>query len=84
MNTYCSVPRADKGIPEIVRHRETGLLVQNDPAEIAAAIREVLDNPEAARCRAEAAYAQVRARFTDAIMVAQTEQTYEMVIRSSS
>ena len=30
------------GLPEIIRHRETGLLVENEPAAIAAAIRELL------------------------------------------
>jgi glycogen(starch) synthase len=35
------------GTPEIVRHRETGLLMErNEPEEVAAAIEQLLDNPE--------------------------------------
>ena len=37
------------GLPEIVRHRENGLLVENRAEAIAAAIRELLEDPPLAR-----------------------------------
>ena len=40
------------GIPEVIRHEWNGLLADNEPARIAAAIRRLLDNPELARCLA--------------------------------
>ena len=33
------------GLPEIIRHGENGLLVDNAPESIAAALRQLLDNP---------------------------------------
>ena len=45
------------GIPDIIRHGETGLLVRpGDPADLGAAILETVDDPGAAACRAEAAH----------------------------
>ena len=66
------------GIPEIVAHGRTGLLAENNVAEIAAAIQNVLADPAAAAARGEAAYNRLLAEFTDAIMVAQTEQAYHL------
>lgn len=68
------------GIPEIVEHGRTGLLVENTPASVAEAIRSVSADPAAAAARAEAAYAQLVARLTDAIMVAHTEQAYRLAL----
>ncbi|HYM12653.1 MAG TPA: glycosyltransferase family 4 protein [Bryobacterales bacterium] len=68
------------GIPEIVADGFTGLLVENDAEAVAAAIRDVLADPAGAADRAEAAYAGLLARFTDAIMVAQTEQAYRLAL----
>jgi hypothetical protein len=56
------------------------LLVENDADAVAAAIRDVLADPTAAAERAETAYTQLLARFTDAIMVAQTEQAYRLAL----
>lgn len=50
------VATAVSGIPELVRDGDTGLLVEPaDPAALAAAIAETLDDPEAAAIRVQAA-----------------------------
>ena len=68
------------GLPEIVRHRETGLLVDNDPAAIAAAIRELLDHPDLARSLAAEARRTVLERFTVEHMVRHTMEVYRQVL----
>lgn len=72
------------GIPEVIEHERTGLLVENRIPGVAAAIHSVLDDSDSALRRAAAAYEDLLARFTDAIMVAQTEQAYQLAIRSRS
>lgn len=53
------------GIPELVRDGETGLLAEPaDPAGLARALVATLADPEAARARAAAGRALVRAEFT--------------------
>jgi glycosyltransferase involved in cell wall biosynthesis len=53
------------GIPEVVTHGETGLLVESESVEaLAAAIERVLDDREAAGRRARAARALVEERFS--------------------
>ncbi len=52
------------GIPEIVRHGETGLLVpESDPQALAAAIARTLDDPGAAAVRSRAARELLEADF---------------------
>lgn len=68
------------GLPEIVRHRETGLLVENDAAAIADAIRELLENPDLARSLASAARRMVLERFTVEHMVRLTLEVYRRVL----
>ena len=49
------------GIPDIIRDRETGLLVQpGDSVGLSSAIREIIDHPNAAGLRAEAAHQVVQ------------------------
>jgi glycosyltransferase involved in cell wall biosynthesis len=72
------------GIPEVVEHSQTGLLVDNDPVAVAAAVRQALDEPAEAARRAERAYAQVLERFSAARMVARTEEAYKLVLAESS
>ena len=67
------------GIPEIVEHETTGLLVGNAIEEIAAALRRFSTDRRLARECAERAFGLVEERFTDAIMVRQTEQIYRAV-----
>lgn len=67
------------GLPEIIRHGENGLLVENNAAAIAAAIREVLDHPDAARRIGAAARHTVMQRFTIDHMVRHTMEAYRQV-----
>ncbi|MBZ5727900.1 MAG: glycosyltransferase family 4 protein [Acidobacteriia bacterium] len=68
------------GLPEIVRHRETGLLVDNTPQAIAAAIRELLDDAPLARRLGAAARQTVAERFTVGHMVRRTMEVYRQVL----
>jgi glycosyltransferase involved in cell wall biosynthesis len=53
------------GIPEIIQHRQNGMLVSpNHPEELAAALRELLTAVEAAKKMAEQAFVTVRDQFT--------------------
>jgi glycosyltransferase involved in cell wall biosynthesis len=52
------------GIPEVIQHGRTGLLVEpGDEVALASGLGEILGTPEPARARAEAARAEVLARF---------------------
>ena len=68
------------GLGEAVQHPETGLLVENDPAVIAAAIRWMLDNPDLARRMGEAGRRRVLANFTVDHMVRRTMEVYRQVL----
>ena len=68
------------GLREIVRHRETGLLVENRVEEIAAAIRELLADPALARRLGDAARRDVMERFTVDHMVRRTMEIYRRAL----
>lgn len=68
------------GLPEIVRHGENGLLVENSPAQIGAAIRGLVDDPERARRLGQAARRTVQEHFTTERMVSRTMEVYRQVI----
>ena len=68
------------GLTEIIRHGENGLLVDNTPAAIAAALRLLLDNPAFARSLGEAARRTVMERFTVDHMVRRTMEVYRQVL----
>jgi Glycosyl transferases group 1/Glycosyltransferase Family 4 len=68
------------GLGEVIRHGENGLLVENDEAAIAAAIRQLLDHPEQARQIGAAARRTVIERFTVDRMVAGTLEAYRRVL----
>jgi len=68
------------GVPEVVRHRETGLLVENRPEAIAAAIRELLDHPDLGRTLAAEARRAVLDGFTVEHMVHRTMEVYRQVL----
>jgi hypothetical protein len=70
------------GLGEVIRHGENGLLVENDEAAIAAAIRQLLDHPEQARQIGAAARRTVIERFTVDRMVAGTLEAYRRVLAS--
>jgi glycosyltransferase involved in cell wall biosynthesis len=62
------------GLPEIVQNGETGVLTDNEPAAIAAAVRSALANRES---MAEKARALVAKRFTTGRMVERTVEVYQ-------
>jgi glycosyltransferase involved in cell wall biosynthesis len=68
------------GLPEVIRHGENGLLVENDEAAISAAIRQLLDHPEQARQIGAAARRTVLERFTVDRMVSGTLEAYHRVL----
>ncbi len=68
------------GLPEIIRHRENGMLVNNVAEEIAAAIRELLDDPAHARRIGLAGRRTVIERFTVDHMVRRTMEVYRQVL----
>jgi len=68
------------GLPEVVRHGQTGLLVENTPAAILEALRWVRENPEAARRMGRAARRTVLEHFTVDRMVERTIEVYRQVL----
>jgi len=68
------------GIPEIVEHGVTGLLVENDLATVAAALRQLWDNPEMRLKMGKAARRRVAERYTLAHLVERTRQVYRQVL----
>jgi glycosyltransferase involved in cell wall biosynthesis len=68
------------GLPEIVCHGETGLLVENRAEAIAAAIRTLLDDPARALRMGAAARRAVVERFTVEAMVRRTMEVYRQVL----
>jgi glycosyltransferase involved in cell wall biosynthesis len=68
------------GIPEVVRHGETGLLVPaKDPRDLAASIIRLLLDPPLAQKLAAAGLARVREKFSVERMVTETLAVYELV-----
>jgi glycosyltransferase involved in cell wall biosynthesis/aminoglycoside phosphotransferase (APT) family kinase protein len=66
------------GIPELVEDGETGLLVEpGDARALAAAIRRILDDPDAAAAMALRARARVRERFDVRAIVTQLAAAFE-------
>ena len=69
------------GIPEMVLPGETGYLVANrDPAALAAAIAESLDNPDDAEAMARTGRLRVESLFSTETMVADTLQQYQTLV----
>ncbi len=69
------------GIPEVVAHGETGLLVESESVEgLAAGIERVLDDPEGAGQRARAARALVEARFSHIHAIDRLLQVYDELL----
>ncbi len=69
------------GIPEVVRHEATGLLVPpRDPGALAAAVLRVLREPERARARARAGRKLVEERYSVEAMVEGTLGVYRRVL----
>lgn len=72
------------GIPEIVRHVETGVLVGRKlKAELPPAIQLLMGSPEICQRLAAAGQSFVRTHATTDIMVAQTAAVYEELLQGS-
>lgn len=69
------------GVPEIISHGENGMLVDNEPAAIAAAIRQLLDDRGLARRIGSEARRSVMERFTVGRMVRRTMDVYRQVLK---
>ena len=73
------------GIPEIVSHEQTGLLVDgHSPEELSGPVRWLLDSPALRRRLAAAGREFVLAHATSAIMAAQTAAVYEELLQGSN
>ncbi len=70
------------GLPEAVSHGETGLLVENTPEAVAAAVRQLLKDGSAADAMAAAARRRAEALFGVEAMVENTLQVYHRVLSS--
>jgi glycosyltransferase involved in cell wall biosynthesis len=68
------------GIPEAIEDREDGLLVENDAAAIARAVRELIDNPGFARQLGERARHKIEMQFTEDMMVDRTRDLYRKLL----
>lgn len=68
------------GVPEIIRHGENGLLVDNSAAAVAQAIRSLIDRPECAAALGDAARRTIEAQFTAGRMVRLTMEVYRRVL----
>jgi hypothetical protein len=68
------------GLPEIVRHGETGLIVENTPPAIADAIRQLRGDLDLSRRLGAAGRRMVRERFTVEHMVRRTMEVYRQVL----
>ncbi len=68
------------GLPEIIRHGENGLLTENTAEAIAAAMRDLLNDPEKARRIGDAGRHTVMERFTVDQMVRRTLEVYRQVL----
>jgi hypothetical protein len=68
------------GLNEAVRHGETGLLVENEPAAIAAAIRQLAGDRDLARRMGAEGRRVVKANFMLDRMVHRTMEVYRQVL----
>jgi glycosyltransferase involved in cell wall biosynthesis len=69
------------GVPDLIEDGVNGLLVEpGDEAGLAAAIRRMLDDPDAARRMGEAARERRRREFTVDVMVRRFEALYERLM----
>lgn len=76
------VASAVGGIPELVEHGKTGLLIPpNDPRALAEAVVYLLRDPERAQRMGQAGYEKIQREFSLHTMVAKTEAIYDQLLR---
>jgi N-acetyl-alpha-D-glucosaminyl L-malate synthase BshA len=84
----CGVPVVASrvgGLPEVIVHGETGMLCDPDDVDgMAACAASLLADPPAREAMARRAAADVRARFSAAVIVPSYEALYEEVLRRPS
>jgi len=68
------------GLPEVIRHGENGMLAENTPESIAAAIRQLRADPALVHRLGAAARRTVIERFTVERMVGRTMDVYRRVL----
>lgn len=68
------------GLPEIIRHGENGLLVENSAPAIAEALRRLVDQPDFAACLGQAGRRTVEEQFTADRMTRLTMEVYRRVL----
>ena len=69
------------GIPEVIQHQHTGMLVPpNDPSALAAAVLQVLRHPEQAAAWAEAGGELIDTGYTLEHMIDRTAEVYTAVL----
>jgi glycosyltransferase involved in cell wall biosynthesis len=68
------------GLPEVIRHGENGLLVDNSVEAIAAAIHSLVERPDYAACLGRAARRAVEEKFTTDHMVRRTMELYNRML----
>ncbi|GAB6905985.1 glycosyltransferase family 4 protein [Desulfosarcina cetonica] len=85
MFAQCAVIGTDVGgIPDIVSHGETGLLVPpEDPARLSEAFLHTIENPDATRKRVASALAEVQREHTLSAMGAKILTVYERTLQAA-
>lgn len=75
------VATAVGGIPELVKHKRTGMLVRVDEfGAIARAVRKILQDREESETMRQAAFQHVRANYNSDLMVERTLEVYRRVV----
>lgn len=70
------------GIPDSVRHENTGLLAEpEDPESLARSMRRIMDEDDLRRRLAESARRMIREEFAEERLVAQTLEFYERMLK---
>ena len=69
------------GLPEVIRHGDNGLLVENDAASFAAAVKQLAADRDLVRRMGAAARHTILERFTVDRMVRNTIEAYRRVLR---
>lgn len=73
------------GIPALIDHERTGLLVDpGSPGQLAAAVNRLLDDPELCRSYGAAARARVEREFAWKVIAQRTAACYEQLLRGET
>jgi glycosyltransferase involved in cell wall biosynthesis len=71
------------GIPEVLSHGQSGILVSPaKPAELARAIADLIENQEKAVAIGDAGRVQIESEFSASVMADRTVSIYESLVRN--